>query len=351
MDKFSIVFLSIWAFGLACTSPDRGSQAPHTEPQKLTTSKVDSDNSPTNSSVEKTAESPSSQKDMEGVLVKSTEEIVQQVPEGLEVPKDMVFVTGGVVEMGSLDGLPRERPIQVRKIQSFFMDKTEVTVGQFRKFVQATGHRTESEKFGDSAVFDKQQKTWILQPGAYWEYPLGPDQPKAKDNHPVTHVSYNDALAYANWAGKRIPTEAEWEHAARNASNNRQQYSWGTELVVNGEYKANTWQGYFPQVHHIEDGFEFTSPVGAFGETPLGLVDMAGNVWEWTQDWYFGQHGIDATNFRPNKESEKVIRGGSFMCDPSYCHGYRVSGRSGTTPETGLFHVGFRLAKDIPLVN
>ncbi len=267
--------------------------------------------------------------------------------EDLEAPDGMVLIPGGVLEMGSMEGLPREQPVQVKQVNSFFMDKSPVTVGEYRKFVRATGHRTESEKFGDSGVFDQQQMTWILKPGAYWEYPLGPDHPKAADDHPVTHVSFNDALAYAQWANKRIPTEAEWEHAARNAKNDRHIYPWGSELVVNGAYKANTWQGYFPQVHNVEDGYEFTNPVGAFGESPLGLTDMMGNVWEWTQDWYFGKHGIDGSNYRPGPESEKTIRGGSFMCDPSYCHGYRVSGRSGTTAETGLFHVGFRLVKDI----
>ncbi|MEM9718248.1 MAG: formylglycine-generating enzyme family protein [Bacteroidota bacterium] len=351
MGKLSLLFLAFVGMVWSCSSPDSGSQASQDKQEPVVAEQVNSNSQTPKPTIETAVEELSASTDTGATLVKTSEEILSQLPEGLEAPRDMVFVPGGVVEMGSLDGLPRERPIQVRKIQSFFMDKTEVTVGQWRKFVKATGHRTESEKFGDSAVFDKTQKTWILKPGAYWEFPLGPDQPKAKDNHPVTHVSYNDALAFAEWAGKRIPTEAEWEHAARNASNDRQQYSWGAELVVDGTYKANTWQGYFPEVHYVEDGFEYTSPTGTFGETPLGLVDMAGNVWEWTQDWYFGQHGIDATNFRPTKESERVIRGGSFMCDPSYCHGYRVSGRSGTTPETGLFHVGFRLVKDLPLLN
>ena len=263
------------------------------------------------------------------------------------VPEGMIYIPGGALELGSWQGLPREQPVQTLAVKSFYMDKSPVTVGQFRKFVKATGHQTESEKFGDSGVFDRQQMGWILKPGAYWEYPLGPDHPKAPDDHPVTHVSYNDAQAYADWVGKRLPTEAEWEHAARNGRNERQIYPWGTDLVVDGQYQANTWQGHFPQVHNVEDGYEFTNPVGAFGETPLGLTDMAGNVWEWTQDWYFGQHGIDDSDFRPGPESEKTIRGGSFMCDPSYCHGYRVSGRSGTTAETGLFHVGFRLVQDI----
>ncbi len=278
------------------------------------------------------------------------EKLVSTLPEGVEVPEGMIFIPGGWVEMGSHQGLPREQPVTPRQVQSFFMDISPVTVGEFRRFVNATNYVTDSEKFGDSGVFDKVQKTWILVPGAYWEYPLGPDGSKTPDNHPVTQVSWRDVQEYCKWAGKRLPLEAEWEHAARSAQNKRERYPWGTDLVVSNEYKANTWQGYFPQVNTVADGYEYTSPVGAFGKSPLGLMDMSGNVWEWCEEWYL-PYGTDQSDFQPTQESEKVIRGGSFMCDPSYCHGYRVSGRSGTTPETGLFHVGFRCVKNLPAID
>ncbi len=281
------------------------------------------------------------------ILSEETTPPLSTLPEGITEPEGMIFIPGGWVEMGSYQGLPREQPVTPQQVQSYFMDISPVTVGDFRKFVQTTQYVTDAEKFGDSGVFDKHQKTWTLVPGAYWEYPLGPDGYKAPEDHPVTQISWKDAQEYCKWAGKRLPTEVEWEHAARSAKNKRERYPWGTELVEEGVYKANTWQGYFPEVNTVADGYEYTSPVGTFGETSMGLKDMSGNVWEWCEDWYL-PYGTDVSGFQPNKESEKVIRGGSFMCDPSYCHGYRVSGRSGTTPETGLFHVGFRCVKDIP---
>ncbi|MCL4141178.1 UNVERIFIED_CONTAM: hypothetical protein GTU68_023959 [Idotea baltica] len=191
-----------------------------------------------------------------------------------------------------------------------------------------------------------EQRNWILKKTAYWEYPIGKDQPISPDNHPVTQVSFNDAIAYCNWAGKRLPTESEWEHAARNGADSRTQYSWGENIMEGNVHKANIWQGTFPVENTNEDGYLYTSPVGEFNVSPLGLKDISGNVWEWCNEWY--------TSYDPNNpslvqtaEPERVMRGGSFMCDPNYCHGYRVSGRSGSTPETGLFHVGFRCVKDI----
>ncbi|MDX2247557.1 MAG: formylglycine-generating enzyme family protein [Bacteroidia bacterium] len=272
--------------------------------------------------------------------------LLVSLPENTPVPEGMVFVPGGRTDIGDINGLPREQPVWATPIRGFFMDITPVTVGQYRQFVKATGYVTQAEKFGDAAVFDMENQTWFLKKTAYWEYPQGKDQEKAPDNHPVTQVSYNDALAYCDWAGKRLPTEAEWEHAARNGSNSRAQYSWGEDIEEKGRYKANFWQGVFPAYNTVADGFPFTSPVGSFPATPLGLLDLSGNVWEWCQTWY--------TSYDPNDpskvvtaEPERVMRGGSFMCDPNYCHGYRVSGRSGSTPETGLFHVGFRCVKDI----
>jgi len=232
-----------------------------------------------------------------------------------------------------------------KSIPAFFMDTSPVTVAQFRAFVEATEYVTEAEKFGNSGIFTIEQN-WFLEDGADWQYPQGPNAEKAHDDHPVTQVSYNDALAYANWAGKRLPSQAEWEHAAKDANDINTIYNWGDQLIVEGKYMANTWQGSFPFVNLNEDGFMLTSPVGAFGKTKLGLTDMAGNVWEWTSDWSI-PHGVKPENFVPNQTSQKILRGGSFLCEPSFCHGFQITGTSESTPETSLMHTGFRCVKDI----
>lgn len=259
----------------------------------------------------------------------------------------MVFIPGGTTPVGSMDFLAWEKPVLIHKVNSFFMDIHPVTVRQFRLFVEATGYRTQAEQFGNAGVFDIERKAWRLVDGANWQFPLGPDKPAAQADHPVTQVSWNDAMQYCNWAGKRLPTETEWEHAARNAGRIRENiYPWGdNEIKENGRYKANIWQGIFPWVNQVEDGYQYTSPVGAFGATELGLQDMVGNVWEWCSNWKL-PYNADPANFTPDEKSEKAMRGGSFLCEPAWCHGYRVSGRSGSTPETALLHVGFRCVKD-----
>jgi sulfatase modifying factor 1 len=205
---------------------------------------------------------------------------------------------------------------------------------------------TQSERFGASGVFDVKSGTWGLVDGASWRRPLGPSALPAPDDHPVTQVSWNDAVAYCRWAGKRLPTEVEWEHAARGGRSDGPRYAWGDALVVDGRYLANTWQGEFPQRNTAADGWVYTSPVGLFGKTPSGLTDMGGNVWQWCDDWFrpYAQRG---SHYTPDAESAKVIRGGSYLCDPKVCHGFRVSARGHSTPETGLGHVGFRCARDV----
>ncbi|MFN8345395.1 MAG: formylglycine-generating enzyme family protein [Spirosomataceae bacterium] len=265
-------------------------------------------------------------------------------------PDGMVLIPGGNVQIGSEEGFGQELPLFWASVKPFLMDKSPVTVGQFRAFVLATGYKTEAEKLGNAGVINEETgKQWLLIEGACWEYPLGKERPKAPDNHPVTQVSWNDAKAYAKWAGKRLPCEIEWEHAARNARNSRTKYPWGEEIQSNGQWKANVWQGKFPVKNFVEDAYPYTSPVGQFGKTELGLTDMSGNVWEWMSNRKFNYAALFQTD---NDESglsvERAQRGGSFLCEPTWCHGYRVSGRSGSTEDTGLFHLGFRCVKDIP---
>ncbi len=245
----------------------------------------------------------------------------------VQTPEGMVYVPKGA------------------EVSAYFMDETPVTVAQFRGFVRATNYVTEAEKFGNAGVFTV-ETNWFLKEGAYWEYPMGPDFPKAPDNHPVTQISYNDAEAYALWAGKRLPSAAEWEHAAKDGEDINTIYNWGNTLVVNDQYKANVWQGSFPYINTLKDGFEYTSPVGLFGKTKLGLADISGNVWEWTTDWDIPK-GMNQKDYQVNQMSQKVLRGGSFLCEPSFCHGYQITGKSESTPDTSLMHTGFRCVRDI----
>lgn len=225
------------------------------------------------------------------------------------------------------------------------MDKNLVTVKDFRSFVEATGYVTEAEIFENGVIFDLKKAEWAVVDDVSWEYPNGLNKEPAQDNHPVRHVSWNDANAYLKWSGKRLPTEIEWEHAAKNGINSKNIYAWGDSLIKSDQYLANTWNGTFPTKNIPADGYLQTSPVGEFNTTELGLTDMGGNVWEWTDDWYRPYNDRDKP-FKPISMSEKVLRGGSFMCHISYCHGYRVSARSHTTPDNALFHVGFRGVKD-----
>ena len=267
---------------------------------------------------------------------------VAGAPASVEVPAGMVYVPGGTTHVGAEDGPAHERPVFAATVRPFLMDEHPVTVAEFRRFVEATGHRTDAERAGDAAVYDDATDAWRLVPGATWRRPLGPDAPAAPDDHPVTQVSWHDAVAYARWAGKRLPTEVEWEHAARGARDLRRPYAWGTRLVVDGRARANTANG-----APAADGHAGTAPVGRFGRSPLGLADMGGNVWQWTADVYRPYAERDGP-IASDAASPRAQRGGSFLCTEELCHGYRVSARSHSTPETASFHVGFRLVRDLP---
>jgi formylglycine-generating enzyme len=280
--------------------------------------------------------------------------IIGENTEGVVAPENMLLVQGGYTYVGNdSSGLFVENPRIWVHIKPFYMDITPITVAQFRAFIKATHYKTEAEKFGNGGFIDtSSDNKWILKEGANWAYPQGKDYPKALDNHPVTQVSWNDALAYTTWVGKRLPHEWEWEHAARNARNDQTLYSFGNNLKdENGNWRTNIWQGTFPFKNRVEDGYKFTSPVGIFGKTPLGLTDMTGNIWQWCDNGRFEYPQVLEALEKGEKiiinESEKAQKSGSFLCEDTWCHGYRVSGRSFTSPETSLMHVGFRCVKDI----
>jgi formylglycine-generating enzyme len=220
-------------------------------------------------------------------------------------------------------------------ISDFYIDQTPVTVAQWRAFVNATNYKSQAETFGDAGVFNFETGQWGLVKGANWHHPFGPEQAAAPENHPVTQVSWNDCQAYAQWAKKRLPTTAEYELAAKGGDRDYEQdYAWGTQKQEGGVYKANYWQGTFPDKNLKLDGFLSTSPVGHFGLSPLKLADMGGNVWNWCQD---------ESLLEPGK---KEHRGGSFLCDPNVCHGFKIGNTSETTAETSLCHLGFRCVRD-----
>lgn len=220
------------------------------------------------------------------------------------------------------------------ELEDFWMDVSPVTVAQFSEFVEKTHFKTQAEKFGNAGVFDFKTGDWNLVEGATWKYPFGKNEPMAAHNHPVTQVSWNDAIAYCKWAKKRLPTSQEFLLAQKNGNKkNESTYTWGENYKEGNQYKANFWQGNFPLKNTVEDGFLTTSPVGYFGKNKLNLVDLEGNVWQWCSD-----NSIE-------KPNEKNQRGGSFLCDPMVCHGFKTGGISTCTAETSLCHTGFRCAK------
>jgi len=258
----------------------------------------------------------------------------------------MIFIKGGTFIFGNDNGLDREKPEQEVTIQSFLIDKNLVTVNDFRNFVISTNYKTEAEKFGNAIVFIDSINNWQLIDGASWEYPLGDSNLIALNNHPVTQVSWNDALAYCKFCNKTLPTEVQWEYAASERGQKKNQlFYWGNDLVINNKYMCNTWASGYPHSIGFKDGFKYTSPIRYYGANSLGIFDMAGNVWEWCYNWYLPYTA--SKQIFPTELQGKAQRGGSFLCNPNYCHGFRLSARSATSPESSLFHVGFRCVKNI----
>ena len=308
----------------------------------------------------------------------------------------MIYLTGGEFLMGSDAGFPEEKPVHPVKVAPFFMDETEVTNAEWKKFADATGYVTTAErkpKFEDfpqetqdhinalpaaerkelfktkfvpgaviftpptSRVETREHGSfvqwWSWVAGADWKHPLGPGSSiKELMDHPVVNISWDDAQAYCKWAGKRLPTEAEWEFAARGGLKEKT-YVWGSQLRPGRKHMANIWQGEFPQTNTKGDGYVMSSPVKTYPANGYGLYDMSGNVWEWCSDWYhyryFDKKEFDNpvgpdTSFDPLEPGvdKRVTKGGSFLCNDSYCSRYRPGARGGTTPDTGLNHTGFR---------
>ena len=258
----------------------------------------------------------------------------------------MIFVKGGKFNFGSDTGLEREKPEREVIIQSFLIDKNLVTVEDFRSFVSSSNYTTEAEIFGNAIVYDDSINTWQLVDGANWELPLGKFKSIASNNHPVTQVSWNDALAYCKFCDKTLPSEVQWEYAASERGQKKNQlFYWGNDIVANNKYMCNTWNSGYPNTIGFQDGFKYTSPISHFEANSLGIFDMAGNVWEWCYNWHLPYEG--STQIFPAELQGKAQRGGSFLCNSNYCHGFRLSARSATSPESSLFHVGFRCVKNI----
>ena len=310
-----------------------------------------------------------------------------RVPNGGSTrPPGMIWIPNGTFRMGSNDHYPEEAPVHHVAVDGFWMDATPVTNRDFATFVAATGHVTTAEIIPDprdypgalpemiyagSLVFRKTRGPvnldhwglwWDFRRGAWWREPQGPGSSIAGlDDHPVVHVSHADALAYARWAGKALPTEAEWEFAARGGIDGAP-FAWGTAMRPGGRIMANTWQGAFPYRNTREDGWEATSPVGTFPANSYGLHDMIGNVWEWTADFWAPRHEADTTkacciprNLRRASDAQsfdpaqpeiriprRVLKGGSFLCAPNHCRRYRPAARHPEAEDTSTCHIGFR---------
>ena len=297
---------------------------------------------------------------------------------GATSTEQMVRIPGGSFRMGSEDFYPEERPLREVQVSALWVDAHPVTNADFRRFVQATGHVTVAEHRPDPADFpgadpaqlvpgslvfsgtagpvplDDWTAWWRWVPGADWRHPEGPSSTlHGRDLHPVVHVGYEDALAYARWAGKDLPTEEEWEYAARGGIDGAT-YVWGEEFMPGGRVMANTWHGRFPWENVRPHGFDRTSPVRRFPSNGYGVFDVAGNVWEWTRSSWTEGHGGAGTPVpaccSPQVEhlvetDRRVTKGGSYLCAPTYCHRYRPAARQGHTVRSTTGHIGFRCVR------
>jgi formylglycine-generating enzyme required for sulfatase activity len=284
----------------------------------------------------------------------------------------MVKLNSGEFTMGTDSdvGFPEdgEGPAREVTIDAFYIDKFAVTNAQFAEFVQETGYTTDAERFGWSFVFedfladadrthvmDRVQAAlwWVAVEGATWLRPEGPSSNVLEEDRlkePVTQVSWRDATAYAEWAGKRLPTEAEWEYAARGGLHQRT-YPWGDDLTPNGEHRCNIWQGEFPEHNTGDDGYLGPATVNEFEPNGHGLYNVSGNVWEWCRDWFSAEyHTTDAYDHHnptgPEDGDQRVMRGGSYLCHESWCNRYRVAARSKNTPDSSTGNIGFRCVVD-----
>ncbi len=309
----------------------------------------------------------------------------------VDAPPGMKWIPGGAFDMGSDEPMFRDaQPVHRVAVDGFWMDETEVTNAQFTEFVKATGYITLAERvpraedypgakpemlFAGSVVFsppnhavplENHFQWWTYVKGADWRHPEGEGGSIDKRmDHPIVHIAYEDAEAYAKWAGKRLPTEAEWEYAARGGLDHKK-FVWGDSFLTEGKAMANTFQGHFPDHNTGDDGYVSTSPVKAFASNNYGLYGMAGNVWEWTEDWYrhdtYAHRVKDGAvihnpkgplaqeSFDPSEPgvAKRVHKGGSFLCTDQYCARYMPGGRGKGAPDTGTNHLGFRLVKDGP---
>ena len=259
-----------------------------------------------------------------------------------------------------------EGPIRKVSLDSFYIDINPVTNLRFAEFARATGYRTEAERIGWSFVFqghippERYQEVvtrtvpgvpwWCQVWGSCWKHPEGPDSSiNGKDDYPVVHVSWNDAKAYCDWAGKRLPTEAEWEYAARGGLEQKI-YPWGDELTPGGRHLCNIWQGEFPVLDLAEDGYCSVAPTDSFPPNGYGLNLITGNAWEWCEDWFSSEYHLAATRSNPAGPSSgtaRVIKGGSYLCHRSYCNRYRVAARTSNTPDSSTTHMSFRCVRDV----